>query len=137
MESNFTFLKQDFSDIYKVCQRVEKNYESEFYDFVVFGCRKVLEMLVKQVYKSEGFTINSNSQELSNLLKDADFIDLIDDIKVMDELNIVRRIGNLGTHASNTEISKRQAKSCMKIIFSFSKTVNWWYGATVYDAEFI
>ena len=79
MESNFTFLKQDFSDIYEVCQGAEKNYESELYDYTVFGCRKALEMLVKQVYKSENFVINSNSQELNNLLKDADFIDLIDD----------------------------------------------------------
>ena len=137
MESNFTFLKQDFSDIYEVCQRAEKNYESAFYDYTVFGCRKALEMLVKQVYKSEGFVINSNNQELNNLLKDADFIDLIDDKEVMKQLGIVRRVGNLGTHASNKKISKEEARASLKIIFSFSKTVNWWYGATVHDADFI
>jgi type I restriction enzyme R subunit len=127
---NFTFLKNDFNDLYNSCVEAEKNCflnprTSAFYS------RRALEIGVNLVFQLEGI-IKPFNANLSELMNHYDFCDLFDDREQLELLKFVRRTGNFAVHSHNI-IEQKASLSCLEIIYDFSAWIAYCYGS--FDGE--
>ncbi len=127
---NFTFLKDDFKDLYTSCAEAEKNCflnprTSSFYS------RRALEIGVNLVFQLEGIMKPFNAN-LSELMNHYDFCSLFDDREQLELLKFVRRTGNFAVHSHNI-IEQKASLSCLEIIYDFSAWIAYCYGS--FDGE--
>ncbi len=130
---NFTFLKDDFNDLYNSCTEAEKNCflnprTSAFYS------RRALEIGINLVFQLEGITKPFNAN-LSELMNHYDFCDLFDDKEQLELLKFVRRTGNFAVHSHNI-IEQKASLSCLEIIYDFSIWIAYCYGSLEEDQAF-
>lgn len=116
--TNFSFLTNEWADIYETAQKAENN---TFSDPTVsaFLCRKALEEMVTWLYDHDGSLElpNKNQFNLNDLLRTRDFQQSWGS-QFGNELLLVKTTGNDAAHNSR-KIQSTESLACVKILFRF------------------
>lgn len=118
---NFDFLKdiQDFSKLYEFCDIAELSYYSSTITSALFS-RKALEYLVKSVYNIQNWEYGERT-DLIYLINSAEFIDFINDRRLISDLHFIRKIGNDAAHEDY--VSKRNSFFALLNLHNFVGSV--------------
>lgn len=66
-ESTFSFLEEEFSDIYNVCIEMENNIRHENYESSLVSARKAAEMAVIQIYNFRKLDLDKDDKQYKRL----------------------------------------------------------------------
>lgn len=119
MEITFTFLKNSptFKDEYPAAEKIHKLYTIDDYRDVISNSRRLIEELVKQIFKLENlnqyYTLPSG--EHRNLRNDTHYlrVNLDYPVSILNLFDEVRRMGNAAIHDSQIEPDKKPAWRCI------------------------
>lgn len=114
---NFEYIKAlceqgvPLEKLYKYCTSAESFLKSDP-DYSANQCRQALEWLMVQVMKMKG--AYNDGARLAEMLNDAAFTEFIGyDQLVLRKANYVRKIGNLGSHSTDADVTPRNAEWCL------------------------
>lgn len=119
MEINFDFVKNSpiFNELYSAANKLSQLYSIEDYRDVISNSRRLLEMIVKKIFKLENlnqyYSLPRNQQR--NLRSDTHYLRMNSDypVIILDLFDEVRRMGNAAIHDSQIEPDKKQAWRCL------------------------
>ncbi|MDE7219543.1 MAG: DEAD/DEAH box helicase family protein, partial [Oscillospiraceae bacterium] len=95
-----------------------------------FSCRKAMELAVKWMYAVDKQLVLPHKKDLSVLLSNVEFVDLVDDRNLLRRLDFLRRLGNTAAH-STKKISRDQARLALENLFYFLDFI-----ACCYDPDY-
>lgn len=127
MESNFSFLRQEFSHLFDTAHRAEQHaWVDPMYAAIL--CRKSLEEFVKWQYDNDEDLEIPTDTTLNSLLHEGSFQNLIPK-KLFQNINLVRKIGNNAVHAGASTTVK-ESVTAIKILHDFALWVVRLYSRT-------
>lgn len=121
MQSNFSFLKQEFRDIYKEIQEAEKHtFTAPRYAALL--CRSTLEKTMFWLYKNDEDLELPYDTKLGALLHNQSFKNILKPSMLM-ELDIVRLNGNNAAHGKTVKAldALHSLKNCFRFLVFLSK----------------
>ncbi|MFN1513689.1 DEAD/DEAH box helicase family protein [Vibrio owensii] len=137
--SNFMFVKADFSELYSdVVQAEQLVYLSPKASAVL--SRSVLENAVNWLYENERKLQRPWRADLSTLMHEESFKALFNRT-MFGELNLIRKIGNSAAHASssnthrNHRVAPNDAMASLKYLFRFLRFLVIYYGKTTPESQ--
>lgn len=113
MQSNFDFIKNDFPELYREAVEAEK-YVYKAPKYAALQTRVVLELTLNWLYDNDPDYERPYDTNLASLLYHDSFKNDIK-ISLLNELTLVRRIGNNAAHGK--KISNQEALICLRSIF--------------------
>lgn len=117
MNSNFSFLQQEFEPLLPTAQRAEQHvYTDPMYCAIL--CRKSLEEFVKWLYDNDSDLEIPADTTLNSLMHEQSFINLVPN-GLFRNINLIRKIGNNAIHTSQ-RTEKRDSIACLKILHDFA-----------------
>lgn len=124
MQSNFTFLENQFPEIHQDIVEAEK-YTFTTPVYAAIMCRATLEKTVKWLYANDEDLSAPYETSLAAMLKHQDFKDNIKP-SILQAADIVRRIGNDAAHG--TKVNTNKSLKSLKYMFEVLSYVNIYYG---------
>ncbi|XOV94280.1 MAG: DEAD/DEAH box helicase family protein [Bacteroidota bacterium] len=118
MDSNFDFLKSEWSVMYDRMQLAESRVYTEPISTASY-CRTSIEESLYHIYEAECLELPYNT-ELFNLMKNGDIEQLIP-YQLLNGIHYSRKIGNSAAHYNPRKISGEEALISIKYTFSFLK----------------
>ncbi|WP_217602367.1 DEAD/DEAH box helicase family protein [Chitinophaga sp. GbtcB8] len=116
MESNFSFLQNEFQLMYATARRAEEQvYTDPMYCAIL--CRKSLEEFVKWLYDNDSELAIPADTTLNSLMYEQSFMDVVPET-LWRNINLVRKIGNNAAHGSAATTVK-DSLVALKMIHSF------------------
>jgi type I restriction enzyme, R subunit len=117
MESNFSFLKEEFEQLFEMAYKAEQN---ALVDPMVaaFVCRTSLEQFVKWLYDNDEDLEIPPDTTLNSLMYESSFQALIPKT-LFQNINILRKIGNNAAHCIGTTTVK-ESITAIKILHDFA-----------------
>lgn len=117
MESNFSFLQDEFQSMFATARRAE---EQVFTDpmYCAILCRKSLEEFVKWLYDNDSDLMIPVDTTLNSLMHEQSFVNILPD-SLWRNINLVRKIGNNAVHSSFGTTVKDSLIS-IKLVHDFS-----------------
>jgi len=117
MESNFSFLHQEFEPMFATVQRAETFvFTDPMYCAIL--CRKSLEEFVKWLYDNDQDLELPHDTTLNSLVHEQSFINIIPQGHWRN-INVVRKVGNNAVHGS-AKIPVKESLAAIKIIHDFA-----------------
>jgi type I restriction enzyme, R subunit len=117
MESNFSFLQQEFSPFFATAQRAEQHtWVDPMYAAIL--CRKSLEEFIKWLYDNDKDLEIPADTTLNSLIHESSFQELIPKT-LFQNINLIRKIGNNAAHSTSTTTPKESITS-IKILHDFT-----------------
>ncbi|MDG4950786.1 DEAD/DEAH box helicase family protein, partial [Weeksellaceae bacterium KMM 9724] len=113
MQSNFEFIKNDFPELYREAVEAE-NYVYKAPKYAALQTRVVLELTLNWLYDNDPDYERPYDTKLASLLYHDSFKNDIK-ISLLNELTLVRRIGNNAAHGK--KVSNQEALICLRSIF--------------------
>ncbi len=117
MNSNFSFLQQEFNEMYDTAYRAEQYVYSDPVSCAIH-CRRSLEQFVKWLYENDSDLEKPVDTTLNSLLHEPSFQKLLP-FTLFRQVNLLRKIGNVAVHTTKN-ISEREALSVVKILHDFA-----------------
>jgi len=119
--SNFYFLQNEFSVLLQDSLKSESNIMNEPEISAIYS-RKSLENSVKFVYKlDEDLDASLVSEpKIITLLNHRDFTDIVPR-EIIDELHLIRKVGNKAVHGSYKEINSKDALYANQCLYKFQR----------------
>jgi type I restriction enzyme R subunit len=135
MHYNFEFLKKhkDFKDFTNACIEAEKS-TLVAYSTTAILTRRALELAVKWVYAHDQDLTVPYQDNLSTLIHDHTFRNIID-VNLFPKLQFIRKLGNLAVHSKGS-IPKEQAVQALKNLFEFVDWIHYSYATEYEDVKF-
>lgn len=135
MESNFAFLKKykmydSFSD---ACIEAEKSMVISYANTAILT-RRALELAVKWVYVYDEDLTVPYQDNLSSLIHDHTFRDIID-ARLFPMLRYIQKLGNKAIH-TNAKITREQAVLALKNLFEFVSWIDYCYSDELNTSKF-
>ncbi|MCQ8213256.1 DEAD/DEAH box helicase family protein [Cetobacterium somerae] len=140
--SNFSFLENDFKELYLDCKEAEENVyikprTSCFYS------RRALELAVNILFDLEGLDkptkeINGKiitDKTLGTLIRTSEFKSIIDNSEELEKINIIRLSGNEAVH-KNSAITSEVALISLEILYDFTSWMAYCYGSLKEEKPF-
>lgn len=132
--SNFGYLEdiKEFSSFSSLCIQAETRWRTDSPADCVKNIRSALEATLKWVYKKDNrFNIRANVNKgerptLGSMVNNETFIVVIGKSK-KDQLNYIRRNGNIAVHESPNKITPEIAVKCLENLFYFVQWVECTY----------
>ncbi len=133
--SNFDFLKNtDIYDTFTIaCIEAEKTSVIS-YSHMAISTRRALELAVKWLYTSEQALTVPYQQNLSSLIHDDTFKNLIDH-NLPPKLQFIQKLGNSAVHNA-TPIKKDMAIQALHNLFDFTKWIYFTYSGKLHKQSF-
>lgn len=131
--SNFSFLKNEYKELFEVCYDMEKNYDISP-RIVCSSGRLVVEAIIKYVYKFNGWYIERD-KTVYDLMKTKNFRDEFEEIET-EKLHMVREYGNAASHDITKKITNEDAKNVINIVFNLAVWFSHCYGELNEDISF-
>ena len=133
MGSNFYFLKERFSEYYKLAREAEKCVMTQPRTSVIYA-RLTVEELIKWMYRFDPklSQVRLEKNTLEAMMYYPEFKSLIADAShLLDGLTLIRKSGNQAVH-SKRDVSMRYAHSSISNLYEFAK---WMYYTYVDSSE--
>lgn len=112
---NFDYIKNiRLNDLYKFCSAAEELQVSDP-EMSAFNARRALEYIVRALYYLKGIPVMERTS-LFEMVEDEAFVSFINDRKVLQAVHYVRKVGNLGAHASR--VTPRESFFCLLNIYN-------------------
>jgi type I restriction enzyme R subunit len=124
--SNFTFLKDEFLQIYYEAAVAEK-FTFTAPKYAALQCRITLELGLSWLYDNDAELERPFDTTLSSLLHHPSFRNTINRM-MFQELNLVRKIGNNAAHGK--KVSQKEALISLRSIFRFTAYISKYYSET-------
>ena len=122
--SNFTFIQADFPQLYQdIVEAEQLTYQSPKLAAVL--CRSTLENAVNWLYDHDRKLTRPFRADLSTLMHEHEFRSMFNQT-LFGELNLVRKIGNLGAHGK--PVKQNDALASLKYVFRFLRHLAIYYG---------
>ncbi|SNR33143.1 DEAD/DEAH box helicase family protein [Flavobacterium sp. ov086] len=123
MQSNFTFLQQEFPEIYREITDAEKHtFTAPRYTALL--CRSTLEKVLFWLYKNDENLVLPYDTKLDTLLRNESFINMLHPNMLM-ELNVIRLNGNNAAHGKS--VKALEALQSLKNSFRFLSYLSKYY----------
>ena len=97
-------------------------------------CRRALELAVKWLYANDQELIMPYQDNLSSLVYDINFKNMID-AKIFNEITYIIKLGNFSVH-SNKKVTKKEAIICLKYLFDFMNWISYCYDTEYVEPKF-
>ena len=140
--SNFSFLENDFKELYLDCKEAEENVyikprTSCFYS------RRALELAVNILFDLEGLDkptkeINGKiiiDKTLGTLIRTSEFKSIINNSEELEKINVIRLSGNEAVH-KNSAITSEVALISLEILYDFTSWMAYCYGSLKEEKPF-
>ncbi len=127
MTSNFQFLAEEWTSLYKKMQKAESRIRTEPISAATY-CRLSLEECLHHLYKEHHITLPYN-KTLRSLMEEQEIRSIIP-ARLDSSANIVRKIGNNAAHHGRS-MGKEEALRCVRHLYDFLK----WFAQDYSDAE--
>jgi len=124
--SNFTFLKDEFLQLYDEAAVAEK-YTFTAPKYAALQCRITLELGLSWLYDNDTELERPYDTTLSALLHHPSFRNTINRM-MFQELNLVRKIGNNAAHGK--KVTQKEALISLRSIFRFTSYISKYYSET-------
>lgn len=125
--SNFTFLKAEWPELYKLAVKVERFANTDPRTALIYG-RMALETAVNWMYQHDTELEMPIDKSLSSLMKTFEFRAQLS-AKLYQELDIIRKAGNLAAH--NRPVTATDAESVAGYLFYFCR----WFAKSYASTE--
>lgn len=138
MQTNFSFLKEEFPDIYREIVEAEKHtFTAPRYAALL--CRSALEKTIFWLYKNDDYLELPYDTKLGSLLHNDSFKEILKPSMLV-ELDVVRLYGNNAAHGKN--VRALEALQSLKNTFRFLSWLSKYYSDAnpeieVFDERFI
>lgn len=129
--SNFHFLQAEWPIIFEECCDAEKNAFTNP-RFAAILSRSALEKIVQWLYENDNDLQRPYDVSLNSLIHEQTFRDNLSP-QLFREINIVRKVGNLGAHGE--KVSKDESLAAVKCLHSFAAFLAKYYGETIYSID--
>lgn len=96
--------------------------------------RRAIELAIKWMYANDNDLERPFQDNLSTLIHNSDFINIIDSDLFM-QLNYIVKLGNLAVH-NNRKISRQEVILALNYLFNFAKWLDYSYGQDYEEVEF-
>ena len=125
--TNFDFLKREprFNDFADAAIAADKLLSVDFIASVI-RCRQAMENAIKWVYSVEESLSKPYQATLDTLMKNSEFQELIEDPRLLTQMDFIRKLGNRAAHECKN-ISKDQAELCLYNLWRFLQFVMFCY----------
>lgn len=135
MASNFAFLKQNqqFTSFAHACDEAEKSIAISPSATAILT-RRALELAVKWLYASDSALKVPYQDNLSSLIHERSFLDLIDQ-SLFVPIKFIVKLGNLAVH-SPAPIKRAEAVLSLHNLHQFISWISYCYGSTYSDHPF-
>lgn len=97
-------------------------------------CRRALELAVNWLYANDGELIMPYQNNLSSLVYDINFKNMIDE-NIFKEITYIIKLGNFSVH-SNKKVTRDEAVICLKYLFDFMKWISYCYDSNYKEVTF-
>ena len=97
-------------------------------------CRRALELAVKWLYANDKELIMPYQDNLSSLVYDINFRNMIDE-NIFKEITYIIKLGNFSVH-SNKKVTRDEAVICLKYLFDFMNWISYCYDSDYKDVTF-
>ena len=97
-------------------------------------CRRALELAVKWLYANDKELIIPYQDNLSSLVYDINFRNMIDE-NIFKEITYIIKLGNFSVH-SNKKVTRDEAVICLKYLFDFMNWISYCYDSDYKDVTF-
>lgn len=133
--ANFDYLKsiKQYAIFAESAMEAERVYNTS-YSMCAIGCRKALEMAVKWIYKVERDLVTPYNNNLSSLIHNPDFHDLLEE-KTWKKLPYIVRLGNFSVHTTQS-IKAGEALASLRALFEFIQWIDYCYGEDYAERTF-
>lgn len=133
--SNFEFLKKNkiFNNFSGACQEAENGIGLNTVTCSIL-CRRALELGVKWVYANDNDLIIPYQNNLSALVHNITFKNIIDR-KLLKQIEYIIKLGNYAVH-NNKKIAREEAILSLKYLYNFMQWIAYCYGDNFKDEEF-
>lgn len=118
MKSNFDFLKEEWSSLYKNLTLAEKRVYTEPISTAGY-CRSSLEECVHKIYELEHISIPFNT-DLFGMVTNPEVESLLPD-QIKNGIHYIRKQGNLALHYSNKKVSPSEALISLRYAYALVK----------------
>lgn len=135
MLSNFSFLEKNkrFSDFANACIEAEKSIAVSPATTAILS-RRALELAVKWVYKHDGYLKVPYQDNLSSLIHDRTFKDIIEP-KLFNMIRYVVKLGNVAAH-TNSKIKREEAVLSLHNLHQFVSWIDYCYSEDYQETKF-
>lgn len=135
MISNFSFLEKDpqYQEIATACIEAEKSIAISC-SAAALQTRRVLEIAVKWVYCHDSDLTVPYQDNLSSLIHDYQFKDMLD-LKLFPRIKFIISLGNKAAHTV-TPVKRDQAVESLKNLYDFISWIDYSYSSETHDAPF-
>lgn len=133
MAGNFDFLltNEYYDDFATACVEAERSMLISSASAVA-ASRRAMELIIKWIYRvDKSIRLPLYGDSLIEMMNNPDFIDNIDDPKLMDMLHFIRKLGNKAIHGAS-KIKKTSAITALRGLFDFVDFIESVYGMTGY-----
>lgn len=129
--SNFTFIKADFPQLYEDVVEAERLTFDSPKSTAIF-CRSTLENAINWLYENDRKLTRPWRADLSTLMHEHCFAKQFN-AKLLNELHLVRKIGNQAAHG--TRVNEDDALASLKYLFRFLRHLAIYYGKSTPDTQ--
>lgn len=135
MESNFSFLKSNkqYSNFAVACMEAESSIAANPYATAILS-RRALELAVKWVYVSDSYLQLPYQDNLSSLIHDRTFRDVIPP-ELFPLIKYTVKLGNIAAHTGN-KISREEAVLSLRNLHQFVSWIDYCYSGEFTAGEF-
>ncbi|WP_427340445.1 DEAD/DEAH box helicase family protein [Caloranaerobacter sp. DY30410] len=135
MLSNFSFLEKNkrFNDFASACIEAEKSIAVSPATTAILS-RRALELAVKWVYKHDGYLKVPYQDNLSSLIHDRTFKDIIEP-KLFTMIRYVVKLGNIAAH-TNSKIKREEAVLSLHNLHQFVSWIDYCYSEDYQETKF-
>ena len=133
--SNFDFIlkKEIFKTFAEASLEAERSIAVTNVSCTIM-CRRALELAVKWLYANDGELIMPYQNNLSSLVYDINFKNMIDE-NIFKEITYIIKLGNFSVH-SNKKVTRDEAVICLKYLFDFMKWISYCYDSNYKEVIF-
>lgn len=132
--SNFSFLENDFKELYLDCKEAEENVYTKPRTSCFYS-RRALEIAVNILFDLEGLDkptkeINGKiitDKTLGALIRTSEFKSIIEDSEELEKINVIRLSGNEAVHKKSV-ITEEAALISLEILYNFTSWIAYCYG---------
>ena len=124
---NFTYLleNKNYRSFAPACVNAEDSFAVSTISAMMMT-RRAMELATKWVYSVDEDLTLPYRDNLSTLLADQGFVDILDS-EIPPLLNYIRKIGNLASH-SNVKISREESVLALNYLFQYTQWIDYVYG---------